>query len=902
MLSSQLPSSSPGTMSSTNSWLSQIFQAIHVSKPKPVPHSVPEGMVATLQSYPPLGQATPAQSRDITLTAVLEIPKSHEAEPWEVSAWLSIDGSEWKDVRLFPMEDDQTPQNLQLFPESVSRLYFASSLSLDASVQFTLKFRPTQDDWRWVRDEQGLDDGWIFKLSVTASSDKLSDLIPNLNVKDWKVSPCLSQSPGTTIWALEAPIPPSKGDDSAYRDILIGTPWGSFLRWFAVVRISTSWLGPRHGKSDFSLDKDAILCSFMSPQGRNLVFLAVSGIRHTLPVFRHNSDSGISVHARNDGVSEGKATILVSESDRFDRAVAAVMYHARTLVARARQTNQLENEELSALSDDLQPEWMENWYDGLGFCTWNALGQRLTDQKIFDAVEKLAQQDIKVSSLIIDDNWQSIDSTNGGDQFQHSWKEFEADPEAFPRGLKSTVSHIRQKHPHIKHIAVWHALLGYWGGLAPDGKLAQTYKTTRVPREDADPPIGGEMTVIAEEDVSRFYNDFYRFLSDCGVDAVKTDAQFMIDSWTSASARRGLLTRYLDAWTISMLRHFSAKAISCMSQIPQALFHSQMPTNRPAILVRNSNDFFPEIPSSHPWHVWANAHNSIFTQYLNVLPDWDMFQTVHDYSGFHAAARCISGGPVYITDVPGEHNMDLIGQMTGLTPGGRTVVFRPSVTGKTVYPYTGYEDDLLLKVGSYHGASQTGNPMLAIFNVSARPLTEIIPLSIFPGIDASIDYVVRAHATSKVSRPTKVGGPHSLITGSLCVRGYEIFCAFPLTTVSGKKHGATQIANLGLLGKMTGPAAIVMNEIKQAENGRVEIDTRVKAFGVLGLYVSSLPSMTIEGDFLATIQGQTIPSHTVTISKADEHVLEIDTGMAWDEMGLKSRWSNDVEIKIYFSS
>lgn len=59
--------------------------------------------------------------------------------------------------------------------------------------------------------------------------------------------------------------------------------------------------------------------------------------------------------------------------------------------------------------------------------------------------------------------------------------------------------------------------------------------------------------------------------------------------------------------------------------------------------------------------------------------------------------------------------------------------------------------------------------------------------------------------------------------------------------------------------------------------------------------------MTIEGDFLATIQGQAIPRHTVSISAIDEHVLEIDIGTAWDEMGLKSWWSNDVEIKIYFS-
>lgn len=132
------------------------------------------------------------------------------------------------------------------------------------------------------------------------------------------------------------------------------------------------------------------------------------------------------------------------------------------------------------------------------------------------------------------------------------------------------------------------------------------------------------------------------------------------------------------------------------------------------------------------------------------------------------------------------------------------------------------------------GASQTGNPILAIFNISARPLTEIIPLSSFPGTDTSIEYVVRAHTTGKVSRPVKVDAPGSLMTGSLPVRGYEIFCAFPLTSLSSKKHGTILTSNMGLLGKMAGPAAIFMNNIKQLENGRVVIDTWIKAFGTLG--------------------------------------------------------------------
>ena len=71
---------------------------------------------------------------------------------------------------------------------------------------------------------------------------------------------------------------------------------------------------------------------------------------------------------------------------------------------------------------------------------------------------------------------------------------------------------------------------------------------------------------------------------------------------------------------------------------------------------------------------------------------------------------------------------------------------------------------------------------------------------------------------------------------------------------------------------------------------------------VVGVYISALPNMTIKGDFIATIREQPIPPHTVAISKIDSHVLEIDIERAWKEMGLESGWSNEVEVKLYFSA
>lgn len=43
-----------------------------------------------------------------------------------------------------------------------------------------------------------------------------------------------------------------------------------------------------------------------------------------------------------------------------------------------------------------------------------------------------------------------------------------------------------------------------------------------------------------------------------------------------------------------------------------------------------------------------------------VIPDWDMFHSKHPAAHLHAAARAISGGPVYVSDRPGHHDFELL--------------------------------------------------------------------------------------------------------------------------------------------------------------------------------------------------------------------------------------------------
>jgi hypothetical protein len=125
--------------------------------------------------------------------------------------------------------------------------------------------------------------------------------------------------------------------------------------------------------------------------------------------------------------------------------------------------------------------------------------------------------------------------------------------------------------------------------------------------------------------------------------------------------------------------------------------------------------------------------------------------------------------------------------------------------------------------------------MIGVFNVSQRPLTELISLSKFPGVIEAQYYVIRAHTSGLVSQPMQVVDPKALLYISLGVRGYEILSCYPLRGfVDENKQETTWVANLGLIGKMAAPAAVTGNKMLKLENGRILIDTNIKALGVLG--------------------------------------------------------------------
>lgn len=780
--------------------------------------------------------------------------------------------------------------------DKTARRWFTGELSpgrVSKPIAFTVKFQiGSENGWKWIRDQTQIEDGTLH-----CQPDQRDTGFPALfhgTSRYLDIKKEAAQTPDTELYSITTPVDHAKGENSGYSNHKLGIP-KDFTRWFSLVRLWSPWLAPRQGKDKFAPDKDAVLAAFLRHDGSHVVCLAISGLDDVLTIFTHDGSGNVIIRGRNDQEKEGISRVVVAVADSFEVANAAVMYHARKIVGGYGASTDAQQKEIKSLmNDNVKAEWLEEWYDGFTYCTWNGLGQNLTEAKINTALDSLQKEGVTISNLIIDDNWQSL--TDGESQFDKAWLEFEANKTGFPRGMKATVADIRKKHPQINHIAVWHAIFGYWGGIAKDGKIAKEYKTITVEKEKG--VAAGKMLVVDEPDVQRMYNDFYAFLSDVGIDAVKTDAQFFLDMLLHAPDRRSLINEYQDAWTIAHLRHFSSRAISCMSQSPQILFHSQLPTNKPRLLVRNSDDFFPEVPSSHPWHIFCNAHNSLLTQHLNVIPDWDMFQTNHPWASFHGAARCVSGGPIYFTDEPGKHDIKLINQMTAKTPRGKTVILRPSVVGKSTNAYVDYKDAAILKIGTYTGYAKTGTSILGLFNCVERPLTELIQLDEFPGTEQG-QYVVRAFDGS-ISKTMKRGEKAAFVGVHVGVQGWDILSAHPVRRLK-RKADEMAVAYLGLLGKMTGIAAMTGSDIYVEESGRLRIWVSLKALGVFGLWVSGLSKLSIDNDLLILIFGKPVPRGVVRCSKESDEVLEVDVQKAWEELGEDPGWSNEVSVEIFIS-
>ncbi|GAN08591.1 glycoside hydrolase family 36 protein [Mucor ambiguus] len=306
--------------------------------------------------------------------------------------------------------------------------------------------------------------------------------------------------------------------------------------------------------------------------------------------------------------------------------------------------------------DDTLLDTDNNMLDKLGYCTWNAFGQDVNLAHVKAALDSLKKHNIPVEYLMLDDGWQSI---TGKQQLAG----FEACIQKFPDGLSKTVAQLKSDYPFVKYIGVWHALWGYWNGVDQAFAIENKYGWSCNSQNQQ------EIGII--DDPRAFYDDFYKFLRDSGVAYVKVDNQGSFQELSSTNCQQNiaLWDKFRLALSESSDAFLSGRVLHCMALTPHVL---------------NSDDFFPNEKESHSWHIYANAINTLWTSHYPVISDWDMFQSNHPFAEYHASSRALSGGPIYITDIPGKHNVDLINKLVAETKHcGYTILRSPQAPKPT---------------------------------------------------------------------------------------------------------------------------------------------------------------------------------------------------------------------------
>jgi raffinose synthase len=285
------------------------------------------------------------------------------------------------------------------------------------------------------------------------------------------------------------------------------------------------------------------------------------------------------------------------------------------------------------------------WIDELGWCTWDAFYAEVDEAKILEGLSGFQQAGIMPGQIIIDEGWQDYSATN-------YLLSLEVKAGAFSHDRLETIVQRAKKEFGVQMVGCWRTLFGELRGVdvASDGLAQFRRRLVHEPGTQAD-----TFGVIEPEDVPIFHDEYGARLAADGVDFVKVDFQSALPLMTYEQCGRAEAARiWQHSLQDSAEKHFHGEMLNCMAMGSDQVYH----TSRSNVC-RSSDDFFPTKDDSHPAHIRQNLYNALWLSQMQ-WPDWDMFHSKHPWAWYHAIGRAISGGPVYVSDKPGQNDSALL--------------------------------------------------------------------------------------------------------------------------------------------------------------------------------------------------------------------------------------------------
>lgn len=408
-------------------------------------------------------------------------------------------------------------------------------------------------------------------------------------------------------------------------------------RFLSLQRNGLYWIEPHWGEADLSVIRDGQFLLAELDHGYGVLLPLIEGDSRCSLV-----GQGETLTVRWEGALPGQepasltALYWLTGDDPLtlcEQAVQEVAWHLKSFRMRWEKP---------------QPDYL----DLFGWCTWDAFYRDVTAEGVLQGLQTMKRAGVDLRFMLLDDGWLDVD----GD-FLLS---FNAIASKFPEGLGGLIRRAKEEHG-IEVFGLWHAFEGYWAGVHPESELAQRYRI--IPTDGTIRPWNGPeklpLGLIHPDDIARFYLDWHDHVRREGVDMVKVDGQSALETFTEGELGRvSTMKAYQQALSGSVHTHFQGNFVHCMCNGSDVAYNMLN-----TLVWRNSDDYFPKGEDRQQRHLVRNAFNSLWTSQF-ALPDWDMFWSLHPFATYHAASRAMSGGPVYVSDKPGEHDAALIASIT----------------------------------------------------------------------------------------------------------------------------------------------------------------------------------------------------------------------------------------------
>ncbi|MBV9928703.1 MAG: hypothetical protein JOZ96_27055 [Acidobacteria bacterium] len=462
----------------------------------------------------------------------------------------------------------------------------------------------------------------------------------------------------------------------------------------------------------------------------------------------------------------------------------------------------------------------------LGWCSWNAYGQNVTADKVVESVRSMREKQIPLGFVLVDDGWLSV-----RDQ---KLTAFDADAAKFPGGMAALARRLREEYK-VPHVGVWHTFQGYWNGVAPDTEVARGHRMFK--------GLEGKLLPDPREGRGQsFYEDWYRNLKGWGYDFVKVDGQGNTVKFTD-----GLMPLF-DSGEGSH-RNLQGAAekffeggkglglINCMEMTLENAYNW-----RTSNVARSSDDYQPELKHNPKDHVFQNAYNAYWLANF-AYPDWDMFQSHDEAAEYHAAARAVSGGPVYFTDEAGKERPEILKRLA-LSDGRLLSADEPAQVTRDLLLSDPSVEPVPLKISGAVSRQGFAAGVVAAFNVNktAASVAGALRAADMPEVLSSEqEFAVyqRGRARASLLRDYETALPFTL--GEL---GHDLFTVVPV------ERGA---AVFGLLDKYVGAAA-VRSVTRDADKA---LNVRLAESGDFGAWLARRP-LRVEVD------GRPLPASSYT--------------------------------------